>query len=319
MFGATATGFRRALGSPLLIVAAWLLTVTVALPVTVVVGNSLQQSFGRTLAAEPMAEGFDNTWYGEYRGSAKGIEQSFDPTLGGPGGVLANLESWVRGSTFQQFAGLTGVALLFVLLWAVFAGGALERYAYPDGPRGVTAILASGGRYWGRFVRLALLSGVVYYGVYRLHRWVMSLLERRLVDVTEETRAMWATLAVYAGTALLLVFVRACFDYAKIAIVIEDRRSALLSAVRGTLFVVLHPVSALGVVVLIGLVAAVPLALYTWARPSMVTPGWGGVIYAILLGQAWILARLTLRLSLLGAQTSLYQSARPGGDSGPKP
>ncbi|NIM62633.1 MAG: hypothetical protein GTO30_13625, partial [Acidobacteria bacterium] len=85
-------------------------------------GNSLQQSFGRTLAAESMAEGFDSTWYGEYRSSAKGIEETFDPTLAGVGGVLANLENWVRGATFEQFAGLTGLALLFALAWALFLG-----------------------------------------------------------------------------------------------------------------------------------------------------------------------------------------------------
>ncbi len=312
MFGATTAGFRRALGSPLLIVAAWLLTVIAALPVTIVVGNSLQQSFGRTLSAEPMAEGFDSTWYGEYRGSAKGIEKSFDPTLAGVGGVLTNLEGWIRGDAIDRFAGLTGVALLFVLVWAVFIGGAIERYAYPDGPRGVAAIMSAGGRYWGRFVRLALLSGVVYYGVYRLHHWVMRVLEGRLLDVTEETRAMWATLTVYAGTALILVMVRACFDYAKIAIVIEDRRSALLSAVQGMLFVLMHPFSAAGIVLVFGIVAAVPLTLYVWLRPSLITPGWGGLIYAIFVGQLWMLARITLRLSLLGAQTALYQSAGSG-------
>ncbi len=309
MFGATTAGFRRALGSPMLILGAWLLTVLAALPVTVVLGNSLQQSFGRTLAAEPMAEGFDDGWYGEYRGSAKGLEKSFDPTLAGVGGVLANLEAWVTGSSIERFAGLTGLALLFTLVWALFLGGTLERYAFGDGPRGMTAVLNAGGRYWGRFVRLALLSAVVYYGVYRLHGWLMDRLEGRLLDVTEETRAMWSTLAVYAVTALLLVLVRACFDYAKIVIVIEDRRSALLSAVQGAAFVVTHPFSATGVVLLLAVVTAVPLALYTWLRPTVVTPGWGGVIYAVMAGQVWMLTRLALRLTLLGAQTALYQSA----------
>ena len=55
--------------------------------------------------------------------------------------------------------------------------------------------------------------------------------------------------------------------------------------------------------------AAAPLALYTWLRPTVATPGWSGVVYAVMVGQAWMLARLTLRLTLLGAQTALYQSA----------
>jgi hypothetical protein len=309
MFGATAAGFRRAFGSPMLILAAWLLTVLAALPVTVVLGNSLQNSFGRTLAAEPMAEGFDNNWHGEYRGSAKGLEQTFDPTLAGVGGVLANLEAWADGSTFERFAGLIGLAVLFALVWALFLGGAIERYAFEDAPRGIAAMLNAGGRYWARFVRLALLSGAVYYGIYRLHHWLMDGLDSRLLDVTRETVAMWATLAVYAGTALLLVLVRACFDYAKIAIVIKDRRSALLSAAHGVAFVVTHPLRAVGVVLLIAAAAAAPLALYTWLRPTILTPGWGGVIHAVLIGQAWIITRLVLRLTLLGAQTALYQSA----------
>ena len=316
MFRATAAGLRRALGSPFLILAAWLLTVLAALPVAVVLGNSLQQSFGRTLAAEPMAEGFDENWYGEYRGSARGVERSFDPALAGVGGVLANLEAWVEGTSIERFAGLTGLALLFTLVWALYLGGAIERYAFADGPRGIAAVMNAGARYWGRFVRLALLSAVVYYGVYRVHGRLMDGLESRLVDVTEETSAMWATLAVYAITALLLVGIRACFDYAKIAIVIEDRRSALLSAVQGVAFVVTHPFAATGVVFLIAVAAAVPLALYTWLRPGVVTPGWGGVIYAVMVGQAWMLARLTLRLTLLGAQTALYQSSSSSANLG---
>ena len=309
VFGATIHGFRKVFASPALILAAWLLTVVAALPVTVVLGNSLQQSFGRTLSAEPMADGFDMNWFGEYRDDARGVEASFNPTVSGVGGVLSNLESLVNGGLVENFPGLIGLAILFMLAWALFVGGAIERYAFEDAPRGIAAMLNTGGRYWGRFVRLAILSGALYYGVYRLHGLLMKRVENRLIDVTEETRAMWATLTVYLVTALLLLFVRACFDYAKIAIVIEDRHSALLSAIQGAAFVVTHPLRSLGVVLLLLLVTAVPLALYVEFRPSAITPGWGGVIHAILIGQAWLVARLTLRLTLLGAQTSLYQTS----------
>ena len=309
MFRATIIGFRRAFGSPLLILAAWVLTVLAALPVTVVLGSSLQDSFGRTLAAEPMAEGFDTGWHGEYRGSARGIERSFSPTVAGVGGVLSNLEAWVDGTMVEQYPGLIGLALLYALIWALFVGGAIERYAYEDSPRGIAALLSSGGRYWLPFVRLAMLSAAVYYGVYRLHRLAMDWLEGELIDATRETHAMWATITIYAGTALLLVLVRACFDYGKIAIVVEDRRSALLAAVQGVAFVLTHPVRAIGVVLLIALAGVVPLALYTWFRPSVITPGWGGVIHAILIGQVWIVTRIALRLTLLAGQTAVYQSA----------
>ena len=309
MFRAAVTGFRRALGSPGLILAAWLLTVLAALPATLVLRDSLQQSFGRTLAVESMAEGFDDGWYGEYREQAEGIGRTFNPTIAGVGGVLTNLEGWVNGSLADQFPGLVALAVLFAMIWALFLGGVIERYAFDDTPRGVSGIVVSGARSWMRFVRLAFLSGVVYYQVYRVHRWLMDVLEKRLLDVTEETRAMWATLAIYVATALVLVAVRASFDYAKIAIVVEDRRSALFSAVRGIVFVVTHPLRTMGLVLSIGLITAIPLGLYIGFRPSTVTPGWSGVIYAILMGQAWLVARLALRLSLVAGQTALYQSA----------
>jgi hypothetical protein len=209
----------------------------------------------------------------------------------------------------DQAIGLTGLALAFVVVWALFLGGAIERYAFDDVPRGISAVAASGARYWMRFIRLAVLAGFVYYGVYRLHDRAMDVLEERLIDVTEETTAMWATLGVYAVTALILVTVRACFDYAKIAIVVEDRSSALSSALRGIGFVVKHPVRSLGLVLLMVLITAIPLALYVVLRPSVVTPSWLGVAYAILIGQAWILSRMALRLTLVAGQTALYQSA----------
>lgn len=309
MIGAVLRGFGKTLGSPGLILAAWLLTVLAALPATVALGQGLQQSFGKTLAAEKMAEGFDIGWYGEYSEEARGIERTFDPATAGAGGVLANLEDWTDGSMTQLPAGLIGLAVLFILAWALFLGGAIERYAFEEARRGIAGTVAAGGRYWMRFARLAMLSGVVYYGVYRLHGWLMDRVETRLLDVTEETRAMWSTLLVYAVTAFLLVAVRACFDYAKIVIVVEDRKSALLSAVQGFAFVATHPLSTLGLVLTIAFVSAGPLALYVWLRPSVVTPGWAGVIWVVLVGQAWIVTRLVLRLTLVAGQTSLYQTA----------
>jgi hypothetical protein len=309
VIGAAFRGLKKTLAAPGLVLAAWLLTVVATLPATVALGHGMQQSFGRTLAAEKMAEGFDSGWYGEYGEDGRGIERAFDPTTAGVGGVLANLEGWADGSMLRLPPGLIGLAVVFVLAWALFLGGAIERYAFEDARRGVSGTLAAGGRYWARFVRLAVLSGVVYYGVYRLHGWLMDRAETRLLDVTEETCAMWTTLAIYAATAFLLVAVRACFDYAKIAIVVEDRKSALLSALQGVAFVITHPISALGLVLAIAFASAGPLALYVWLRPSVVTPGWGGVIWAILVGQLWIVTRLVLRLTLVAGQTSLYRAA----------
>ena len=180
MIRAAISGFVRALGSPWLILGIWLLTVLAALPATLVLRDSLHDSFGSTLAVERMAEGFDDAWYGDYREDAQGIGRTFNPTLAGVGGVLSNLEGWADGSFAGQFPGLVGLAIFFALIWALILGGAIERYAFDDAPRGLSGVVATGARYWMRFLRLAVLSGVAYYGVYRLHQWAMAIFGKRL-------------------------------------------------------------------------------------------------------------------------------------------
>ncbi len=325
---AISRGFSLALGAPKLVLLLWLATIAAALPAALLVGDALADSFATSLVAERMRQGFDMDWYGEFENRARGIEATFTPTLAGAGVVYDNLEGWWSGRMFAgrgevrppaagqsgtgqpegEFPGLLGLGVAFALLWAFLLGGVLERQARPGEPFTFERFAAGGGRYFFRFLRLALLSAGLYFLVYLLGRRLYRAVQEATLDVTEErTILLWILLA--AGlVAFLLHLVRMVFDYAKIATVVDDRRSVLGSLGAAGRTVLRHPFKTCGVYLGFGLVATALLVLYASLAPGAGPASFPGIVFALLLGQAYLGLRLFLRLGLLGGQLSLYRA-----------
>lgn len=337
VFQAISRGFSLALGAPKLVLLLWLATVAAALPAALLVGDALADSFGTSLVAERMRQGFDMDWYGEFETSARGLEATFTPTLAGAGVVYDNLEGWWSGRMFAGrdearppaagqsgsgqpeggFPGLLGLGVAFALGWAFLTGGVLERLARPTEGLAFDRFAAAGGRYFWRFVRLALLSGVLYFLVYALGRRLYRAIQEATRDVTEErTILLWIFLAA-ALVVLLLHLVRMVFDYAKIATVVDQRRSVLGSLRAAGRTVLRHPVKTCGVYLGFGVFAVLLLALYVLLAPGAGPASLPGILLAFLFGQLYLALRLFLRLGLLGGQLSLYRgSGEPGVSSG---
>jgi hypothetical protein len=197
--------------------------------------------------------------------------------------------------------------VLYGLVWALLLGGVLQRFARPDRGRGVVAFLHDGGTFFTRFVRLALLSAPLYWLVYRLYRWLYDWLVEATRHVTEEVTVLLFSLGVWVLAALLLTLIHMSFGYAKIATVVEDRRSMLLAALRGVGFVLRHPLRTCGLYYGLAFAAAVLLALYAWLGPGIGQSSLLTVLIAFAAGQLYLLARISMRLVLLGAQTELYR------------
>lgn len=295
-------GLSRSLASPGMVVGLWLVNVIVALPFAWALGTSLQDSFGDSLVHERMRDGFDMGWYGEYRPEAGEIGATFSPYVTGAGAFYENLEGWASGKLFGVARWIVGLGVVYVFIWALLWPGVLGRWTGGG-------FFATGGRFFARFVRLTLMSAVLYFLVYKLHGWTFDRLEDWTRDVTSERTVLLLSLAGYALTAFLLTLVHNCFGYAKIATVLEDRRSMFFAALRGTGFVLFHPGRTLGLYYAIALGSALLLALY-----SVLTPGAGqsttaGVLWAFLVAQVFVGVRLVVRLTLMGAQMSLYQAS----------
>jgi hypothetical protein len=96
---------------------------------------------------------------------------------------------------------------------------------------------------------------------------------------------------------LPLLAVNIVADYAKVRAVVEDRRSMLGALAAGARFVARHPVAAVGLYLTNTLVLAVCFSLYLLAAPGAHGGDWR-LLEVLVIGQAWILARVTTKLGL---------------------
>jgi hypothetical protein len=187
------------------------------------------------------------------------------------------------------------VAFAYVVLWVFLAGGILDRYAR-NRPTRSAGFFAASGVFFFRFLRLAVIAGLVYWFLFAyVHAWLFRLLYPAWIrDFTVERSAFLVRMGLYAVFALLLAAANIVFDYAKVRAVVEDRRSmvgAILAALR---FVRRH--------------AAAVAGLYALVAPGAGSAGWSMWI-GFLVSQLYILARIWAKLVFYASETVLFQQA----------
>jgi hypothetical protein len=308
--GAAFRGLGKVLGSPSVVVSLWLANVALALPVAAVVAESIGESVGGSLVDEKLRDGFDMGWYGEYQAHARGIESTFTPSVVGAGAFFNNIDAWFNGTLFETHVGLLGLGILYALLWSLCLGGVLHRYGEASGLFRLSEFLSSGGEYFFRFVRLAMLSGVLYYAIYRFSGWLFGRIEHATRDVTAEESVFAYVVVASLFVVFLLTFVNMAFDYAKIATFRENRHSMLLASVKGIGFVLSHLGRTMSLYYGLGAVGVVLLFVYYAFAPGPGQSSMMGVAAAFAVGQVYLVAKLVLRLTFYSAQMAVFDDAR---------
>ncbi len=304
-------GLRRTYRAPALVVGLWLLNLVVALPAAVLLSDALEGSIGPSLFHQTLRDGFDADWYADFLvAGPEGLASTFRPSILGAGAVYDNLEAWWSGRIFSDFPAIVYLAAGYALLWLFCLGGVLEAMKSPEGPRYREGFFAACGRSFGRFLSLAVVSGVLYFLVYQLSRWLFGRLDAAIGDVTVERPVFFAVLAVAGFTVVLLHLVRMVFDYAKVAVVLRDV-SAPRALGQALGFVRRRPGRTVGVYAGVGVLALGLLVLYALVAPGAGQSTFVTVALAFLLSQVYLALRLALRLSLLAAEVALFRT--PGG------
>ena len=286
-----------------LVLGLWLVCLLVATPFALAIRNSIDASVGSSLVQEKLIEGFDPAWHGEYQASAHGIEHSFRPAVAGGGALLENAEGWLTGKLFEEDPLLVWTGLLYALLWTFLLGGVLDRLARPSAKRGPGEFARACGAHFPRFLLLAALAGGLYFGVYRLAGWLMTRLESWSRDVTSEREIFVVTALAWAAIALLLVIVRVWFALARISLALAEERGAIAALRLAAGRLVLAPVRTLGIYLSYAALGAILAALYVVVAPIAGPSSTVGLVLAFALGQAVILAKIALRVGMLGALT----------------
>jgi hypothetical protein len=300
-------GSARVNRSPLIVLGMFLVTLVIALPLSLALRGMLTAHLGQSLAADAAATGVNYEWWQEFSASASGLGTTFVPSIIGFAAVLQNL-----GGLFDNLplaTTIVGATIAWMTIWSFLSGGVIDRYARNRPTRAAGFFAAAGTHFW-RFVRLAVVGWLVFAFLFSvLHPWLFDGLYQDLIrDLAVERLAFAMRVAGYVFFGLALLLCAMVFDFARVRIVVEDRRSAIGALAASVRFLRRHFWSVAGLYLLNGMLLAILLAAYAIAGRS--APGTGLQMWVVLAcGELYILGRHYLKLLLYASQTALFQNA----------
>ena len=301
---AFAVGLRTVVVSPLLVIGVTLATLLSVIPFGIVLGTRLQAALAQQQPVSAGAVDIDPEWWMEFRAHAAGLEATFTPSIIGFAAPLDNLSA-LMDATPRPWALAFPVAVSAVV-WAFLWGGLLHRFG-----RGRKAALGefvkAGTKYMPHLVLISLAVLPVYALLYfAIHPVLFGPVYGSLAAlVSSERDAFFMRLVVYAVFGALLVAVALVVDFARINLVTSDSGSPIGALRAGIEFVRRNTASAVTLYLLTGLLLTLMLVLYGTGEVygGQRLGGWR----AVAIGQAYIIARLTLRLALAAAEVRLYK------------
>jgi len=300
-------GLRRVFRAPAVVAGVFAFTLFAALPLALALRGALEAHMGRSLMADAAAEAVNYDWWQEFASQASGLATTFSPAIVGFAATLDNLSSVLDAE--PEVLPITAALAAYLVAWTFLSGGILDRLARQRPTRTFGFFGASGVFFW-RFLRLSVIAGLVYWFLFSyVHAWLLDEGFRRLTrDVAVERDAFLWRIALYMVFGACLVAANITFDYARIRLVVEDRRSAL-GALRAALrFVGRHPRTVIGLYALNALVFFVLLGVWSLVAPGAGPVGglmWVGFVVA----QLYLLARIVLKLQFIASQTALFQAS----------
>jgi hypothetical protein len=170
-------------------------------------------------------------------------------------------------------------ALAHAALSTFLLGGVLDRLAR-DRATASFGFFGACGMYWFRFLRLWIVTIPLYVVLFR---WLHPALPDRTTG--------------YLVVAVCVILLHTIFDFAKVRMVVEDRRSAIGAVASAIRFVRRNPASAVALTCLNALVASA-----VWWLAATFAIGATAAVYA------YLLARSLLRLIFAASEISLFQS-----------
>jgi hypothetical protein len=125
--------------------------------------------------------------------------------------------------------------------------------------------------------------------------------------VAVESTAFAIRAGLYAVFLFLLAAANIVFDFAKVRVVVEDRRSVAVALVASWRFIRANFSGAVGVYLLDAILFALTLGVYSYIAP----PGGGTGLMVwptVVIGQLYIFGRLSIRLLFFASETALAQA-----------
>ena len=300
-------GIRRVSHAPMVLIGMFAVTLLVSLPLGYALEGMIGAHLGSSRAAESAAAGTNDDWWQEFSAQATGLGTTFVPSITGFAAVLNNISGFLDRTPLA--ATIVGVTAAWMLLWSFLSGGVIDRFARARRTRSHGFFAACGMHVW-RLLRLGAIAWLVYaFLLVYVHSWIFDDGYAWLThNTTVERTAFAVRLAGYAVFGALLVAGNAIFDYARIRIVVEDRRSAIGALFAGARFAWRHASKVLGLYGLNAVAFLLLIALYALVAPGVPRSGLSMWV-TLAVGEVYILGRHYLKLLFYASETAFFQGA----------
>lgn len=302
VLGALLEGWRRVLRAPALAASILAVTFLCALPMAAVLRGSLEQHLGSSLESEKAAREWNAGWAAEFGAGAKGIERTFTHEILGFGGTMAIVSDWADNERLSP--ALAGAVAAYLAVWVFLSGGILDRLARGR-PIRASAFFAACGVYFLRFLRLAVVAGVVYWALFRwLHPYLLGTVYNRFTrDETAEGDAIAVRAGLYVLFFAIVAGVNLVMDFAKVRAVVEDRRSMLGALASSLRFIRRRPGRVVALYLLNLAAFLIIVRLWLQVAPAAEAAPW----VALLIAQIYLLARVWAKLAFMASETVFFQ------------
>jgi hypothetical protein len=305
-------GLRDVITAPVVVLGVTLATLASAVPFGLVLGMQLQSSLATRQPVYLGTADIDAEWWLEFREQADGLAATFTPSIIGFAAPLDNLSALLDGS--PRPLALLGPIAFAGLLWAWLWGGLLERF-YRQRRMRPGEFWHAGRRHFLRFVSISAGAAVVQLILFlTIHRVLFGpVFESLSGRMASERDAFFLRVVFYLAFGMLLVGVSLIADYARISIVTLKVMTVGEAVRTATQFLRRHFTGAAALYVLTGSLFVAALAVYGAAEIYGGTRlgGWRSV----LIGQAYITARLVIRLLFAASEMQYFRRLSAGGQA----
>jgi hypothetical protein len=169
----------------------------------------------------------------------------------------------------------------------------------------VRGLLHGSGFYFGRFLRLSALALLAQGGLFAAYAPLALWVDRAAREAVSERTAVAWLLGRHALLLLALLAVNMIASYARVLIVLEERRSAVLALLSALGLCLGHFLKTFGHVLLMTLLAVASLLAWSLLDRHWDTTGYKTQIVTFVLLEGLVFWRLFLRVALMGGQITL--------------
>lgn len=302
-----AAGLWLVLRAPILVAVVVVITMAAAAPFGAVLGSRLQASLSNQPPISLGSGEIDADWWAEFRAHAEGLAATFTPTVIGFAAPLDNLSALLDGD--RRPLALIGPVALTALIWAWLWGGILHRF---DVGRGVSPreFVSAASAHAPRFVVISAAAAVAQLVLYlTIHPLLFGPVFKALSATTDSERtAFFIRVGLYVVFGIPVVLVTLAADYTRVGLVATGPLRLRDQFGDGLGFIKRHLGSVFVLYGLTGMLFVALLAVYGIGEiyGGSRVGGWRGV----LVGQAFIVARLVIRLTFAASEMHFFKSLR---------